>query len=74
MEGKMGGACSMCGGDEKMRTKFWLESLKGRDHSEDLGVDRVIILKWILGKWVFGTWTEFIWLRIGISGGLLQTR
>jgi hypothetical protein len=23
----------------EMRTKFWLESLKGRDHSEDLGVD-----------------------------------
>jgi hypothetical protein len=22
-----------------MRTKFWLESLKGRDHSEDLGID-----------------------------------
>jgi hypothetical protein len=32
-----------------MHTKFWLESLKGRDHSEDLGVDERIILKWILG-------------------------
>jgi hypothetical protein len=29
----------------KMRTKFWLESLKGRGHSEDLGVDVRIILK-----------------------------
>jgi hypothetical protein len=30
--------------------KFWSENLKGRDHSEDLGVDEKIILEWILGK------------------------
>jgi hypothetical protein len=28
-----------------MRTKFWLEILKGRDQSEELGVDGKIILK-----------------------------
>jgi hypothetical protein len=28
-----------------MRTKFWLECPKGREHSEDLGVYRRIILK-----------------------------
>jgi hypothetical protein len=33
-----------------MCTKFWLESLKGEDHSEDLDVDGKIILKWITGK------------------------
>jgi hypothetical protein len=33
-----------------MRTKFWLENLKGRDHLEDKGVDGKIILEWILGK------------------------
>jgi hypothetical protein len=33
-----------------MRTKLWLEILKGRDHSEDLSVDGRIILKWILGE------------------------
>jgi hypothetical protein len=27
-------------------TKCWLGSLKRRDHSEDLGVDKRIILKW----------------------------
>jgi hypothetical protein len=29
---------------------FLLEILKGRDHSEDLGIDGKIILEWILGK------------------------
>jgi hypothetical protein len=33
-----------------MHTKFWFVNLKGRDHSEDLGVDGKIILEWILGK------------------------
>jgi hypothetical protein len=28
----------------EMRTKFWSENLKGRDHSEDLGVDGRILL------------------------------
>jgi hypothetical protein len=29
---------------------FWLENLKGRDFSEDVGVVVEIILDWILGK------------------------
>jgi hypothetical protein len=33
---------------ERRNTKFWLENLKGRDHLEDLGVDKRIILKCIL--------------------------
>jgi hypothetical protein len=51
-----------------MLTKFWLESLKGRDHSEDLDVDGSIILKCILRKECLGVWIEFIWLRIGTVG------
>jgi hypothetical protein len=31
------------------RTVFWFENLKGRDNSEDLGIDGRI-LEWILGK------------------------
>jgi hypothetical protein len=46
----MVGAGSMHGTDEKMHRKFWLENLKGRDHSEDLDIDGLIILEWILGK------------------------
>jgi hypothetical protein len=33
-----------------MREHFWLESLKGRDHSKDVGADGRIILKWISRK------------------------
>jgi hypothetical protein len=33
-----------------VRTKFLLETLKQRDNSEDLGVDVMIILKWISWK------------------------
>jgi hypothetical protein len=29
----------------EMHTKFWLESLKGRDHLEDLGIDGRTVLK-----------------------------
>jgi hypothetical protein len=48
-----------------------LENLKGRDHSEDLGVDGKITLEWILGKYSGKVWTGFIWLSIGTSGKLL---
>jgi len=41
----MGGTCST----HDMRRKFWLENLKGRDYSEDIGVDGRITLGWILG-------------------------
>jgi hypothetical protein len=54
-----------------MHTVFWLENLKGRDHSEDLGVDGRIILEWILGKYGEKVWDGCIWIRIGTSGELL---
>jgi hypothetical protein len=59
-----------CIGKMRNHTKFWLETLKGRDHLEDLGIDRKIILEWILGKWVKSA-DAFISFRIGTSGGLL---
>jgi len=39
-----------CMGKLEMHTIFWLENLRGRDHSEHLSADGRIILEWILGK------------------------
>jgi hypothetical protein len=41
-------------GEMKMHTKFRLESMKGRDNSENLGVDRRSILNGFLGNRVRG--------------------
>jgi hypothetical protein len=48
-----------------------VKNLKGRDHSEGVGIDGRIILKWILRKMCGKLWTGFIWLRIGTSDGFL---
>jgi hypothetical protein len=40
-----------------MHTKFWLKNLKGRDHSEDIGINERIILEWSLEKQVGKGWT-----------------
>jgi len=37
-------------GEMRNTYKISSENLKGRDHSEDLGVDRRIILEWMLEK------------------------
>jgi hypothetical protein len=51
--------------------KIWSENMKGRDHSEDLGIDRSIILKWILEEAVWKLCSGFIYLRTGTSDGHL---
>jgi len=54
-----------------MHVRFLSESVKGRDHSEDLGIDGKIILGWISGKYGGRVWTVCIQPRIGTSGRLL---
>jgi hypothetical protein len=54
----------------EIHTIFWLENLKGRDHSEDVGIDEKTS-EWIIGKKHGKVWTGFIWLGIGTSDGLL---
>jgi hypothetical protein len=55
----------------KKKKKKKKKNLKGRDHSEDLGVSGKIILKWILSKYGEKVWTVYIWFRLRASGGLL---
>jgi hypothetical protein len=46
-------------------------NLKERDHYDDIGIDRMMIIKWILKKWLEGVWSGFIWLSTGTIGGHL---
>jgi hypothetical protein len=48
-----------------------LESVKGRDHSENTGIDGRTILKCISRKQGERVWTEFKWLRIGTNDKFL---
>jgi hypothetical protein len=45
--------------------------LRERDHLEDLGVDRGIILKCLSKTWDRAAWTGLIWLRTGTGCGCL---
>jgi hypothetical protein len=69
----MGGACSICYW-WYIHTNFLSENFKGRDHAEDLSVDKRIVLKWILGKYDGKVWTASVWLRMETSGWLLLSR
>jgi hypothetical protein len=55
-EDEMSGTHNMCGGDENAY-RILVRNLKGRDHSEYLGIDGKIILEWILGKKGGKVWT-----------------
>jgi hypothetical protein len=55
-------------GQERKCTRFWWESPKERDESEDQGVGGMMGSEWILGRLAGGI--GFDWLRIGTGGGL----
>jgi hypothetical protein len=54
-------------------TIFFSENLKGKDLLVDIdpGINKKIILKWILWKLGGKLWTGFVWFRIRTSIGHL---
>jgi hypothetical protein len=52
-------------------TRFWWESPKEGDHSEDQGADGRMGSEWILGRFAGCVWIGFDWLMIGTGGELL---
>jgi hypothetical protein len=53
----------MPGGDNEMRTQFWLGSQKRRNYQEGLVLDERIVLKLILGSSVGGSRVDYSGLR-----------
>jgi hypothetical protein len=49
--------------------RFWWESPKERDHSEDRGVDGRMGSQWILSILTEGLLIGLSWLRIGTGSG-----
>jgi hypothetical protein len=52
-------------------TGYWWRNLRDRDHLEDPGVDRKVILRWISRKCFVWILTGSKWLRIETGGGYL---
>ena len=63
-------ACGECY-EEKIVRGLCEGKLKRSGHLKDVGVDGTIIIKLILNKYGERAWTGLIWLRKGISVGLL---
>ena len=54
-----------------MHTWFLCGNIHETNDSEDLDLSGRVILKWVFQKYDGGVWNGLIWLRMGISGGLL---
>jgi len=61
-------------GRGEVYTRFRWGNLRKRDHLEDPGVNRRIILRLILKKWDVGARTGSVWVRMWTGVGHLRMR
>jgi hypothetical protein len=54
--------------EEKIRTTFYSEILKIKNHFAELSIDGTMILKYSFEKHGVIFWTRLVWLSIGFSG------
>jgi hypothetical protein len=54
-----------------MKTQFFSENLKERDHLGHLGIEETTTLKWFLKQQGVKTWTRIIWSRTRTNEKLL---
>jgi hypothetical protein len=47
-----------------VHTEFWWGNVRERDHSEDLGLDGKVILKWIFKTWSRGGGWGMDWIYL----------
>jgi hypothetical protein len=64
---EMDGACSS-DGERRGVYRGLVVKPGGNNHWGDIGVDGMIILRWIFRNWDVGVWTGSRWLRIETGG------
>jgi hypothetical protein len=53
-----------------MHTNLYLENLKGRDYTGDMGISESMVVEQVLKKQSLKMWNGFSWLMIRITVGL----